>query len=159
KRGQRDAEKIKHGNRSVGKREACGSHCFITPWTRRNSFAAMHDATTAAESSKKFYILHNRHIWKTPCIHERCSPAKDSVVATSHAEQEARVRRKAVGQSVHSRRSRKTNPKETATDVRIAHDAGNFIQRFQRHFGVCMQKPENITACGRGSGIHLFRTA
>jgi hypothetical protein len=56
----------------------------------------MHDATTPAESPKKFHIFHERHVWKTSCIHERCSPAKDSVIATSHSEQEARVMRKAV---------------------------------------------------------------
>ncbi len=35
----------------------------------------------------------------------------------------------------------------------------NLIQRFQRHFGVCMQKPKNIAACSIGSEVHLFRAA
>ena len=67
--------------------------------------------------------------------------------------------RKAVRQSVYGRRSRQADPKEPATDFWIAHYARNLVQRFQRHFGVCVQKPENFAACGVGSEIHLFRTA
>ncbi len=67
--------------------------------------------------------------------------------------------RKAVRQSVYSRRGRQADPKETATDFWIAHYAPNLIQRFQRHFGVRMQKPKNIAACGIGSDVHLFGTA
>ena len=67
--------------------------------------------------------------------------------------------RKAVRQSVYGRRGRQADPEETATDFRIAYYARNFIQRFRRHFGVGMQKPQNIAGCGIGSGIHLFGTA
>jgi hypothetical protein len=67
--------------------------------------------------------------------------------------------RKAIRQSVYSRGGRQADPKEAATDFWIAHYPPNLIQRFQRHFGVCMQKPENIAACSVGSGIHLFGTA
>ena len=81
------------------------------------------------------------------------------MIAASYPEKESRVMRKAVRQSVYGGRSRQADPKETATDFWIAHYARNLIQRFQRHFGVCMQKPENIAACGIGSDVHLFRTA
>ena len=67
--------------------------------------------------------------------------------------------RKAVRQPVYGRRGRQADPKETTTDFWIAHYAPNLIQRFQRHFGVGVQKPENIAACGVGSGVHLFCTA
>jgi len=67
--------------------------------------------------------------------------------------------RKAVRQSVYDRRGGQADPKETATDFWIAHYPPNLIQRFQRHFGVGMQKPQNIAACGIGSDVHLFRTA
>ena len=67
--------------------------------------------------------------------------------------------RKAVRQSVYGRRGRQADPKETATDFWIAHYPPNLIQRFQRHFRVGMQKPQDIAACGIGSDVHLFRTA
>jgi hypothetical protein len=67
--------------------------------------------------------------------------------------------RKAVRQSVYGRRGRQADPKETATDFWIAHYPPNLIQRFQRHFGVGMQKPQNIPTCGIGSDVHLFSTA
>ena len=67
--------------------------------------------------------------------------------------------RKAVRQPVYGRRGRQADSKETATDFWMAHYPPNFIQRFQRHFGVGMQKPQNIAACGIGSDVHLFRTA
>jgi hypothetical protein len=67
--------------------------------------------------------------------------------------------REAVRQSVDSRRGRQANPKETAADCWITHYALNFVQGFQRDFGVCVQKPENIAACGIGSNVHLFCTA
>ena len=67
--------------------------------------------------------------------------------------------RKAVRQSVYGWPGRQANPKETATDFWIAHYASNLIQRFQRHFGVCMQKPQNIADCDIGSDVHLFGTA
>ena len=64
--------------------------------------------------------------------------------------------RKAIRQSVYSRRGRQADPKETATDFWITHYPPDLIQRFRRHFGVCVQKPQNIAARGIGSGIHLF---
>ena len=67
--------------------------------------------------------------------------------------------RKAVRQSVYGRRGRQADPEETATDFWIAHYARNLIQRFQWHFGIRMQKPENFAACCIGSDVHLFRTA
>jgi hypothetical protein len=159
KRGQRDAEKIKRRNPSIGKCEACRSHCFITPWTRPNSFVAIHDATAAAKSPKKFHIFHERHVWKSPRVSKRCSSAEHSMIAASHPEQESRVMRKAIRQSVYSRRGRQADSKETATAFWIAHYPPNLIQRFQRHFGVGVQKPQNIAACCIDSGIHLFGTA
>jgi hypothetical protein len=119
----------------------------------------MHDATAVAKSPKKFHIFHERHIWKSPSINKRCSPAEHSMIAASHPEQKPRVMRKAVRQPVYGRRHWQADPKETATDCWITHYPRNLIQRFQRHFGVCMQKPENIAACSIGSEVHLFRTA
>ena len=66
--------------------------------------------------------------------------------------------RKAVRQSVYGRCGRQADPEETATDFWIAHYARNLIQGFQRHFGVRVQKPENIAACCIGSKVHLLRT-
>jgi len=119
----------------------------------------MHDAAAAAKSPKKFDIFHERHVWKSPSVNKRCSPAEHSVIAASHPEQKPRVMRKAVRQSVYGRRRRQADPKETAADFWIAHYPPNLIQRFQRHVGVCMQKPQNIAACGIGSNVHLFCTA
>jgi hypothetical protein len=119
----------------------------------------MRDAAAAAESPKKFHIFHERHIWKSPSGNKCTSPAEQSMIAASHPEQKSRVMRKAIRQSVYSGRGRQADPKETATDFWIAHYPHDFIQRFQRHFGICMQKPQNIAARDIGSGIHLFGTA
>lgn len=67
--------------------------------------------------------------------------------------------RKAIRQSVYSWRGRKADPEETATNSWIAHYLPNLIQRSRRHFGVCVQKPQDIAARGIGSGIHLSGTA
>ena len=67
--------------------------------------------------------------------------------------------RKAVRQSVHGSCSWQSDPEETATDFWITHYARNLVQRFQRDFGVCVQKPEDIAACRIGSNIHLPGTA
>jgi hypothetical protein len=77
------------------------------------------------------------------------------MVSAPHPKQKSRVMRKAVRQSVHSGCRRQADPKETATDFWIAHYAANLIQRFHRHFGVGMQKPENIAVCGISSDVHL----
>jgi len=119
----------------------------------------MHHATAAAKSPNKFHILHERHVWKSPSVNKRTPPAKHSMIAASHSEQEPRVMRKAVRQSVHGRRDRQADPKVTASDFWIAHYAANLIQRFRRHFGVCMKEPENIAAGRAGTGVHLYRTA
>jgi hypothetical protein len=118
----------------------------------------MHDTTAAAEPPKKFHIFHERHVWKSSSVNKRASPAENSMIAASHSEQEASVMRKAVGESVDGWRGWQTDPKETASDFRTAHYARNLIQRFQRDFSVCMQKPENIPACCFGSDVHLFGT-
>ena len=67
--------------------------------------------------------------------------------------------RKAVRQSVYSRRGRQADPEETATDFWIAHYARNLIQGIRRHFGVRVQKPENFAAGCIGSNVHLPCTA
>jgi hypothetical protein len=66
----------------------------------------MHDTTTAAKSPKKFNVFHKRHVWKSPGVSKRCSPAENAMIAASHPEQKARVMGKAVRQSVYSRRRR-----------------------------------------------------
>ena len=119
----------------------------------------MHNTTATTKSPKKFHVFHEWHIWKSPSVNKRSSPTENSVISASHPKQKPRVMRKAVRQSVHSRRSRQADPKETTTYLWITHQARNLIQRFQRHFGVCMQKPEYIAACGFGPGVHLFGTA
>jgi hypothetical protein len=92
-------------------------------------------------------------------MNKRTAPAENSVVAAAHSQYEPCVMRKAVRQSVYGRRGRQADPEETATDFWIAHYPRNLIQRLRRHFGVCVQKPKNIAACGVGSDIHLLRTA
>jgi hypothetical protein len=119
----------------------------------------MHNATAAAKSPKKFHIFHECHVWKSPSVNKRCSSAEHSMIAASYPDQEPRVMRKAVRQSVYGRHGRQADPKETATDFWIAHYTPNLVQRFQRHLGVGMQKPQNIAACGIGSNVHLLRTA
>jgi hypothetical protein len=98
----------------------------------------MHDATAAAESPKKFHIFHERHVWKSSRVNKRSSSAENSMIAAPHPEQEPCVMRKAIRQSVYSRRGRQTDTEETATDYWIAHYPPNLIQRFRRHFGICV---------------------
>jgi hypothetical protein len=77
------------------------------------------------------------------------------MIAASHSEQKPRVMRKTVRQPVYGRHGRQPNSKETATDFWIAHYATNLIQRFRRHCGIGVQKPQNIAMCSIGSEIHL----
>jgi hypothetical protein len=158
-RGEGNTEKIKRRNGSEGKCEAYGSDCFITSRTSPNAFVATHHATAAAKSPKKFHIFHNRHVWKPAGINKRFASAENSVIAASHPQHKPRVMRKAVRQPVYGWRGRQTDPEETTTDFWIAHYARNLVQRFHRHFGVSVQKPENIAACCIGSKVHLFCTA
>jgi hypothetical protein len=87
----------------------------------------MHEATTTAESPKEFHIFHKRHVWKSAYLNKRCSSAEHPMIATSHPEQESRVMRKAICESIYSRRGGQSDPKETATDFWIAHDPLNLI--------------------------------
>src|SRR5262245_32388104 len=107
KRRQRYTEKIKCRNRPVGECETCGSYSFIAAWARPDSFVTMHNATTPAQSPKKFYIFHERHVWKRASINKRTSTAENSMISASHSEQQPRIMRKTVGQTINSRRSRK----------------------------------------------------
>jgi hypothetical protein len=54
------------------------------------------DTTAAAESPKKFYIFHERHVWKPSNVNERCSPAENSVIAASHPKEKPGIMRKAI---------------------------------------------------------------
>jgi hypothetical protein len=119
----------------------------------------MHDATAAAKSPKEFHIFHKRYVWESTSLNKCRSPAKNPMIAASHPEQKPRVMRKTVRQAIDSRRGWQADPEETATNCWIAHYTPHLIQRFQRNFGVCMHKPENIAPCGVGSDVHLFRTA
>jgi hypothetical protein len=112
-----------------------------------------------AKPPKKFHVFHERDVWKSSSFNKRTSPAENSMIAASHPEQKPRVMRKAIRQSVYDRRGRQADPEETATDFWIAHYARDLIQGLHRHFGVCVQKPENFATCCIGSDIHLLRTA
>jgi hypothetical protein len=48
------------------------------------------------KAAKKFDVFHQGHLRKAANISEDSSPAEDSVVATSHSQQESGVMRKAV---------------------------------------------------------------
>jgi hypothetical protein len=50
---------------------------------------------------------------------------------------------------------RQANPKVTASDVRITHDALYLNQTSPWNFRINMQKPEDVAACHSGTGIHL----
>jgi hypothetical protein len=119
----------------------------------------VHDAAAAAKSPKKFHVFHERHVWESTGLKKRSSPTENSMITASHPKQKPRIMRKGVRQPVNSRRGWQADAKETTTDFWILHYAANFVQRFRRHFGVRMQKPEDVAACGFGSDIHLFRTA
>jgi hypothetical protein len=119
----------------------------------------MNNPTAPAKSAKKFHVFHERYVWKTLRVNKRTPPAEYSMIAASHSEHKPRVMRKTVRQPVYRRRGRQLDPKETAADFWIAHNATNLIQRFQRHFGIGVQKPENIALCGIGSEIHLHGAA
>jgi hypothetical protein len=118
----------------------------------------MHDAPARAKPAEKFHIFHKRHVWKSSNINKRFSPAEHSMIPASHPEQEPRIMRKAVRQSVNNT-SRQSDPEVTATDSSIPNYAANLIQTSHWHFGICMQEPENIAACCIRSGVHLYRTA
>src|SRR5215471_7581862 len=92
---ERNAKSVERCDQAVRKCEAGRSDCFIATRARLNSFVAMHNATATAKSPKKFHILHPRHVWKSSRVDKRCSPAENSVIATSHPKQKPRVMRKA----------------------------------------------------------------
>src|SRR5437899_1944846 len=96
KRRQRDPEKIKGRDQSVGKCQAQRPDCFIATGACRNSLFAVHHAPKAVKPAKKFYIFHQRHVWKSPNINKSRSPTEKAMIAASHPKQEPRVMRKAV---------------------------------------------------------------
>src|SRR5262245_31962363 len=89
KPGQRDAEKIKRRNRSIGECKACRSDHFIAAWACSDPLVAVDDSTAAVKAPKKFHIFHNWHFWKSPSLIERCFPAEHSVIAASYPKQKA----------------------------------------------------------------------
>src|SRR5205814_397938 len=90
------AENIKRCDESIGKCQAGGSDYFIAARAYHNSLLAVYHAAVAMKPAKKFHIFHQRHRGKSTDINKRDSPAEDSVIATSHAEQDPCVMRQAV---------------------------------------------------------------
>ena len=79
------------------------------------------------------------------------------MIAAAHSQQNTHVMCKAVRQSVHEA-SRQANPKVTAHNLRLVHNARDLIQTARRHFGIDMDKPKNVTTCDAHAGIHLLTT-
>src|ERR1044071_4913360 len=153
-----DSQNIKTRDKTVGKREAQRSDCFVSTGACHNPFVAVDHPAAATKSTEKFHVLDKRHIRKPSSVDERRPPAENSMIAASHPEHKPRIMREAVRQSVNNRR-RQTNAKETAADCWILHHAVNLIQTSPWHFGVCMQEPENIAPRHAGAGVHLYRAA
>jgi hypothetical protein len=104
--------------------------------------------------TKKFHVFHQGRFGETAQIIKRSAPAENAVITAPDSQQKARVMGKAVRQSIH-RALRQPDSKVTASDGRIIHDSSNLIQTPARHCGICMQKPEKVTAGHAGGGIHL----
>src|SRR5437867_2134983 len=84
---QRHAANIKGCDGAVGESQACGSDCFISARAYHNSLVATHHATAAAKPSKKFHVLHQRHLWESANINKCSSSTEHSVITASHSEQ------------------------------------------------------------------------
>jgi hypothetical protein len=61
---------------------------------------------------------------------------------------------KAVRESIYQA-SRQADPKVTANDIRIIHDARDLIQTLRWKLAIDMDKPEDLAARGARANIHL----
>jgi hypothetical protein len=120
----------------------------------------MHEGDRTGPSlRKKFDIFHERHVWKSPRLNKRCSSQKHSVITATHPEQDTHVMRKAICESVYSRRGRQADPKETASRISDCAYPHNLIQRFQRELRRLRAKTTRISP-RRGGGLrHSFVSA
>jgi hypothetical protein len=116
------------------------------------------DTTTAVEPAEKFYVFHQRHLWKSANLEEGSSPAEYAVIAASHSKQNPCIMSKAVGESINQA-SWKANSEVTANDVGIIHDMRNLIQTSLWDFSVDMYEPKQVAVGGARPGVHLPGTA
>jgi len=105
--------------------------------------------------AKKFYVFHQRHLWKSANVPEDRSPAEYAVIAASHSQQNACVVGEAVRESINQP-LRQANPEVTANDIRLIHYAPDLIQTSQWQFSIDMDEPKNLTARSACTGIHLY---
>jgi hypothetical protein len=106
------------------------------------------------ELTKKFYVFHQRHLGKSAYIEEGSSPTEYPVIAAAHSQQDARVMSETVCESINQAWWQ-ANSEVTANDIRIIHDACDFIQALQRQFRIDVDKPKDLPARGPRANIHL----
>jgi hypothetical protein len=117
----------------------------------------MHYPATAMKPAKKFHIFHQRHGGKSADVKKRGSPAEDSMIATSHAEQHACVMCETIRQPINQA-LRQPNPEKASDNIRIVHDARNLIQTLRWQFSIGVEEPKDFPARDVRPRIHLRGT-
>src|SRR5919204_6725416 len=76
------------------------------------------------------------------------------MIAAPHSQQDPRVMRKVVCQSIN-RVSRQANSEVTSNHLRIFYNTPNLIQTPPRNFGIDMHKPQHIATRNTCAYVHL----
>lgn len=77
------------------------------------------------------------------------------MIAVAKPEEQARVMRETIGETINEIRTRDANTKKTPDHRWIVQNAGDFIDGIPRNRRVNVEKPKDISPGGAGSGVHL----
>jgi hypothetical protein len=110
--------------------------------------------TTTVEPPEKFYVFHNRHLWKSPNVEEGGSPAEYAVIAASNSKQNPCVMSKVVCESINQA-PWEANSEVAAHEIRIVHDMRNLVQTSLWDFSVDMHEPKQVAAGGARPSVQL----
>jgi len=115
------------------------------------------DTTTAVEPAEKFYVLHQRHLWKSANVEEGGSPAEYAVIAAPYSKENPCIMSKVVREPVNQA-SWEANSKVAPNEIRIIHHLRNLGQTSVWDFSVGVHEPKQVAAGGARAGVHLSGT-
>jgi len=113
------------------------------------------DAAATMHCSKKFHILHQRHLGKSAKRRKNLAATKKTMIRTTNSQQSSRIMREIVAEPINQMIARQSNTKKTSGNAWVRQFLRDVVQRFRRDLHVNVQKPEHIAMRNTCARVHL----
>jgi len=116
---------------------------------------AADDSTAPVQHTKKFHILHQRHLGKSAKRRKKLAATKKTMIRTADPQHSARIMCEIVAEPVNQMIAWQSNAKKTSGNPWVRQFLRDVVQRFRGDLHIGVQKPEHIALRNARACVHL----